>query len=69
MGLAQIRGQKDEALSHIMKVRKCSITEAINMTADAFAQWSQRNKTNWELNLDILCNAGIQVANTSQVTI
>lgn len=69
MGLAQIRGQEDEALSHIMNVRKCSMTEAINMKADAFAQWRERNKTNWELNLDILHNAGIQVANTTQVTV
>lgn len=62
MGLAQIRGRKAEARSHLMKVRNFDISQADAHIKEAFLIWRQRNRIDWKLDLSILENTGIKLA-------
>jgi hypothetical protein len=61
-GLTQLRGEADEALAHLCTVTGMSRRAAEDHVSAAFAQWEQRSRINWDLDLCMLTTAGITLA-------
>jgi len=54
IGLAGLRGSGDKALRHLMAVNGISKQDAESHISDAFGVWSDRNETNWELDISFI---------------
>ncbi|MDD5002074.1 MAG: HNH endonuclease [Thiomonas arsenitoxydans] len=48
-GLAEIRGKKQEAFSHLMRVNAWSADQARKHVDEAFATWQRRGQRRWSL--------------------
>ena len=63
-GFAKIRGIGHQALEHLKKVRGFTHEEAMEHKKQAYKVWSERNKTEWTLDLSILTNNNIKLIQT-----
>jgi hypothetical protein len=61
-GLAQIKGQADEALAHLRTVTGMTDQQAKAHCRDAFARWRERSTREWALDLSMLTTAGVTLA-------
>jgi hypothetical protein len=61
-GLAQIKGQADEALAHLRAVTGMTDQQARAHRSDAFALWRARSTREWVLDLGMLTTAGVTLA-------
>jgi hypothetical protein len=61
-GFAEVTGTSAEAKAHLRAVNGWSAGEADTHIAWAFALWERRSAREWQLDLSILTNAGITVA-------
>lgn len=62
IGLAQIKGRGEIATQHLMQVTGMSQLNVQIHIKEAFDLWMKRNKFQWELNLSIITNSGIKLA-------
>lgn len=53
-GLAQINGEFEDCVKHYMKVNGVDEETARDDFREAFKEWSERNKTSWELDISVL---------------
>jgi len=60
-GLAQIRGLKEEAMAHLMKVTGMNRKKAEEHVKEAFRIWEIRSDKDYKLDLSILTNSNIQL--------
>jgi len=60
-GLAQVRGQDDEALAHLMQVNRWTQRQAQSHVDDALALWRRRSAIDWRLDFTVLTGAGIRL--------
>ncbi len=65
-GLAQVRGQADAALEHLRAVTGMNAVEAETHVHDAFALWERRSARAWTLDLSLLTDADITLADPPQ---
>ncbi len=61
IGLAQLNGQFDRALAHLMKVNKLTKPKALAYVKEQFRVWSERSKQTYRLDVKILKNFGIDL--------
>lgn len=61
-GLAQLRGEAAQALTHLRAVTGMSRHTAEQHVSAAFAEWEQRSVVTWDLDLSLLTAAGITLA-------
>ncbi|WP_329453719.1 DUF5710 domain-containing protein (plasmid) [Streptomyces sp. NBC_01724] len=61
-GLAQVRGLADQALAHLMKVTGMTRSQATEHINAAFDIWSARSERDYALDLSILTDAGVTLA-------
>jgi hypothetical protein len=61
-GLAQIKGQADEALNHLRAVTGMTDQQARAHRSDAFALWRARSTREWVLDLSMLTTGGVTLA-------
>jgi hypothetical protein len=61
-GRAQVMGDDQRALAHLMLVNRWSRRDARDHVDRAFALWDRRNRRDWELDLTLLTGAGITLA-------
>lgn len=54
IGLAGIKGRRNEAIAHFCKVNDCQAPEAEKYINEAFATWNKRNKQEWQLDVSML---------------
>ncbi len=54
IGLAGIKGRREEAEAHFCKVNNCSAAEAKKYISEAFSIWSKRSESEWELDIQLL---------------
>lgn len=62
MGLAQIKGRGEPATKHLMDVLGINKHEAKKHIEQAFSIWNERNQLEWELDLTIITDSGIKLA-------
>lgn len=60
-GYAQIKGNEEEALQHLMAVTGATRLQARRHVAAAFDEWRARSLWEWTLDLSILTDIGVQV--------
>ena len=61
MGLAGIKGKKQEAIAHLKYVRHFNDDEVNHHYDEAFKLWRERNKNIWELDISLIINNGIKI--------
>ena len=61
LGLAQVRGGDEAAREHLARVRGASAEEVQRHVEEAFALWEERSAEEWELDLSVLRDNGIEV--------
>lgn len=61
IGLAEVKGNFNEALSHFMKVNKVSKKKSLIYIENQFKIWEQRSEHSWKLDVSILKNYGINI--------
>jgi len=61
IGLAGIRGKKEEALKHLAMVNKWRIDQAHEYAAEQFGVWRARSTHQWVLDLNVLLDYGIAI--------
>lgn len=61
MGLASLKGHKERATQHLVKVTGMTNEQAQEHIKNAFTVWRERNRFQWHLNLSILTNSGIKL--------
>jgi hypothetical protein len=61
-GLAQIKGQADEALARLRTVTGMTDQQAKTHRSHAFSPWRERSTREWALDLSMLTNAGVTLA-------
>lgn len=66
IGLAGIKGKKDEAVAHFKKVRNFTDVDCDVHIKNAFSLWSERNKYNWILDLSLIENNNIKLSNKNK---
>jgi hypothetical protein len=66
IGLAGIKGKKDEAVAHLKKVRNFTDVDCDVHIKTAFSLWSERNKYNWILDLSLIENNNIKLSNKNK---
>ncbi len=54
IGLAGIKGRKENAMSHFCKVNKCAMAEAEKYVQEAFVLWNTRSEVEWKLDISAL---------------
>lgn len=59
IGLASIRGEKENAIKHMMTVNDISRPETIKLIDEAFLLWNERSKYEWDVDLTFLRDAGV----------
>lgn len=53
-GLAQIRGRKEPAVRHMMKVNQITRAQALEAIGKAFTVWHRRSLREWTINIEML---------------
>lgn len=61
IGLAQLNGNFDKALGHLMKVNKLSKKKAVDYIEGQFKIWNTRSQYNWTLDIASLKDYGIDI--------
>ena len=61
LGLADLRGLKQLALKHMMKVNKWNEEQLKRHNEEQTSLWRERNNIKWNLNIDIITKSGYQV--------
>lgn len=61
IGLAQLNGQFDKALTHLMKVNKITKPKAITYIKTQFELWASRSEFDWKLDVATLKDYGIDI--------
>lgn len=61
-GHAQIKGRAADAFAHLRAVTGMSAQDADRHISQAFALWRARTAREWELDLSILTDAGVTLA-------
>lgn len=61
-GLAELRGRAVEALAHLKTVTGMTDRQARTHVDQAFALWQERSTRTWTLDLSMLTNAGVTLA-------
>lgn len=61
MGLSNIKGIREHATNHLIKVTKMNKFEADNHITQAFLKWESRNHIEWQLDLSLLTNNNIKI--------
>lgn len=61
MGLAGINGRNEIATEHLKLVTGMNQEQVIKHIEDAFSIWSERNKFEWDLDIDLIVNSGITI--------
>jgi hypothetical protein len=61
-GLAQIKGQADQALAHLRTVTGMTDQQARTHCRNAFALWRERSTREWALDLTMLTTIGVTLA-------
>ena len=51
IGLAEVKGRRNQAKAHLIKVNSWCDYEAENHIEDAFREWYKRSQVQWELDL------------------
>ncbi len=54
IGLAGIKGRRNEAVAHFCKVNNCSTPDAEKYIEDAFSIWKKRSQQEWSLDISLL---------------
>lgn len=67
-GLAQIKGNEEEALQHLTAVNGMTRPQARRHIAAAFDEWKIRSHGIWTLDLSILTNIGVEVRRPPSAT-
>ena len=67
IGLAQVRGRGDQALMHLMKVNKLKKKDAEKYVEEAFKIWADRSSKQWQLDISVLKEYGIDVKEIKKV--
>jgi hypothetical protein len=62
IGLAGIKGKRDEAEKHLQNIRKFTEKELKKHIKDAFELWAYRNKFDWKLDISLIENSGIMLS-------
>lgn len=62
IGLAEINGNLDKAVAHLIKVNKISEKKAKKYIEYAFKTWVTRSKNKWKLDLSYLKTFGINIS-------
>ncbi len=65
-GLAQVRGQADAAYEHLRVVTGMTVAQVKAHVRDAFALWERRSARAWTLDLSLLTDVGITLAEPPQ---
>lgn len=60
-GFAQIIGKTDEAIKHLMKINGITKTAVDKHVEESFAEFTERSKKQWTLDISILEKFGINV--------
>jgi hypothetical protein len=61
MGLANVRGRAEQALSWFMKINKLEREKAMAHIKRAFSEWQQRSEMEWKLDVSLLSQYGIKL--------
>jgi len=61
IGLAEIRGQKERAIQHLMFVNKMTWEQAETYVFQCFKLWNERSKKIWTLDLTHLKEYGVDI--------
>lgn len=51
IGLAEVKGRLEQALTHMIKINGIKLEEAIGIVREAFKIWAKRSKMNWKLDV------------------
>tara|TARA_Y100001970_G_C14114041_1_gene792541 strand:- start:468 stop:1193 length:726 start_codon:yes stop_codon:yes gene_type:complete len=62
IGLASVRGRREEAIAHLKRVRLFTDEEADEHIQDAFKVWHDRSAIDWSLDLSLMTDNGIKLA-------
>ena len=62
IGLAGIKGKKEEATTHLKNVRNFTDKECETHIKEAFELWRQRNNCDWSLDLSLIENNNIKLS-------
>ncbi|MBS0349701.1 MAG: hypothetical protein JSR33_00700 [Proteobacteria bacterium] len=62
MGLTELKGRRQIATQHLMQVTGMNHLEAQTHIDQAFDLWMKRNRFQWQLDLSIITNSGIKLA-------
>ena len=54
IGLAWIRGHRQRALNHLIKVNNISRLQAEELITDAFELWKERSQIEWKLDIKLI---------------
>ncbi len=60
-GLSEIRGKRQQALLHLIKINNISESEAEDYIRKEFLIWKERSKKKWKLDLSYLEEFGIKI--------
>jgi hypothetical protein len=66
MGMAGVRGVRDQAIAHLMAVTGISEAQADEHMAEAFALWERRSQMAWRVDLSMIARAGIRLRDAPQ---
>lgn len=61
IGLAQVNGQFDHALAHLMKVNKLTKPKSLAYVQEQFRVWNERSKFQYKLDIKVLSSYGIDL--------
>ena len=61
LGRAELMGQGQAAMSHLMHVRGCNVAQAMEMRAQAERLFNLRSLMSWQLDLTMLSDSGVAV--------
>lgn len=54
IGLAGIKGRRNEAIAHFCKINNCSLLDAEKYIEEVFVIWNKRSSQEWSLNIELL---------------
>jgi hypothetical protein len=63
IGYAKIKGKEKEAIMHLQKVRNMTDEECHAHITEAYKIWNFRNKIDWNLDISLIENNHIKIAN------
>lgn len=66
MGMAGVRGVRDEAIAHLMTVTGMSPGQTEEHIDEAFARWERRSRVSWQVDLSLITGTGTRLAEAAQ---